>query len=283
MTKEIRPEVWQKAIEITSFFEGAQYPSGNFDDQYLSMGTLQWNLGQNTLQPILLDVFTKYGADKWQLEELLNAINTNNIDFYKSMSGYGKKLIEPWYSRLYNLNNSQEFIESTANYFTYYFDTAIKICESFGITTDRSFCLAFDISVQCGSLNFYDMVETDYFDRLTSMAEVTAMKCGKWADDVRKRKMAIVRNCDQGRGWSNTIFDDKNMYIEEEEYMNKEDIRAELLIPNITKWGPEQVRKSIENGILQENHDASEIVQMGTLCAMFNNLLEAITEEINKK
>lgn len=210
----VKQEVWQKAKAITHTFEGGQ-ACGNFDGQYLSMGVLQWNLGQGTLQPILKEVFETYGAKSWGLQDLYQAILDDSKDFYAQINNYGTRLIEPWQTRLNELNNSEEFQDISDKYCTYYKNKAIEICESFGITTDRAFCLAFDIAVQCGGLERYEMVETEYFDRLTSMAEVTAIKCGKWADDVRKRKMAIVRGCDQGRGWAGVEFDDMSMYESE--------------------------------------------------------------------
>lgn len=285
---QLRQEVWKKAKEITHIFEGGQ-ATGNFDGQYLSMGVLQWNLGQGTLQPILKEVFETYGAKNWGLQDLYQAILDDSKDFYAQINNYGTRLIEPWQTRLNELNNSEEFQDISDKYCTHYKNKAIEICESFGITTDRAFCLAFDIAVQCGSLERYEMVETEYFDRLTSMAEVTALKCGKWADDVRKRKMAIVRGCDQGRGWAGVEFDDKSMYEEEnikkkedEDIMTREQIRAELLIPDAS-WGVEQVNKAVDNGILTQKHDANEIVTMGVMCAMFNNLFGQIAELMGKK
>jgi hypothetical protein len=291
MSKILKQSVWEKAKLITSTFEGG-YPTGNFDGQYLSMGTFQHNLGQKTLQPILHRVFDTYGADKWGLQELHQAVLNDNIDFYKQLSGYGTCLVEPWKTRLNELNNSEEFKKIYDEYCGYYRDKAISVCESFGITTDRAFCLALDICVQNGSLSYYEMTETEYIDRLKSWAETAIFKTNKqWKNDVRARKMAILYGCDQGRGWADVEFDDLSMYEDEniekkedEDIMTREQIRAELLIPDAS-WGVEQVNTALQNKLLSQKHDANEIVTMGVLCAMMNSIFEQINntlEEIKK-
>jgi hypothetical protein len=38
--------------------------TGNFDDQVLSLGVAQWNLGQGSLQPLLRSYMTKFGTEQ---------------------------------------------------------------------------------------------------------------------------------------------------------------------------------------------------------------------------
>lgn len=57
-------------LEVSGAFEngeGSSYStvSGNFDGQGLSVGILQWNAGQGTLQSLLQFIATKRGTDGW--------------------------------------------------------------------------------------------------------------------------------------------------------------------------------------------------------------------------
>ena len=52
-------EAFELALNVTSSYEGSDgwsNLSNNDDKQGVSLGLLQWNLGQGTLQPILLDM-----------------------------------------------------------------------------------------------------------------------------------------------------------------------------------------------------------------------------------
>lgn len=65
-------------LKITGHFEDASDPlaavSGNFDQQGISLGVLQWNIGSNSLQPIVrylgkaavTSTMPKFGEDLWQ-------------------------------------------------------------------------------------------------------------------------------------------------------------------------------------------------------------------------
>jgi hypothetical protein len=58
-------------LKVSGGFENGGGPSytavvGNFDGEFLSAGILQWNLGQGTLQPLLIEIGTAMGWDKAQ-------------------------------------------------------------------------------------------------------------------------------------------------------------------------------------------------------------------------
>jgi len=65
-------------LKITGHFEDSNDPlgavSGNFDQMGISLGVLQWNIGQGSLQPIVkairksvvTDTMPKYGEDLWR-------------------------------------------------------------------------------------------------------------------------------------------------------------------------------------------------------------------------
>jgi hypothetical protein len=214
---ELRQEVWKKAVKITGLFEGGTYASGNFDGQGLSMGLLQWNLGQGTLQPILLEVFSMYPASNWELQDLKVALdNGTALSFAKeTLNGWGARLVEPWRTRLNQLNNSSEFVAISAKYCDSYKNQAIALCEKFGVTTDRGFCLCMDVSTQLWSVSSVSGVTVE--DKLKSIANAAVAKANsQFKDDVYKRKMAIVQGQDLGRGWpADVTFDDESMYQQE--------------------------------------------------------------------
>lgn len=74
------------ALNITGSFEGRegwQNITGNFDGQGMSLGLMQQNLGQGSLQPLLIDMYREYNST------LIG--NFTNAD-YKNM----KSMLEDW-------------------------------------------------------------------------------------------------------------------------------------------------------------------------------------------
>jgi hypothetical protein len=74
----VSDEFLTAGLKITGHFEDADDPlaavSGNFDAQGISLGVLQWNIGSNSLQPIVrylgkaaaTSTMPQYGADLWK-------------------------------------------------------------------------------------------------------------------------------------------------------------------------------------------------------------------------
>jgi hypothetical protein len=74
----VSDEFLTAGLKITGHFEDADDPlaavSGNFDAQGISLGVLQWNIGSNSLQPIVRAIgktatttpMPNYGADLWR-------------------------------------------------------------------------------------------------------------------------------------------------------------------------------------------------------------------------
>ena len=67
-----------KILSLTTFFETGKkiddaygIVAGNFDKMGISFGCLQWNLGQQTLQPIFKRYFKYSQPDEWKNNELL--------------------------------------------------------------------------------------------------------------------------------------------------------------------------------------------------------------------
>src|SRR5271167_1999153 len=79
-------------LSVSGAFEnggGAQYDtvSGNFDGEGISVGILQWNAGQGTLQQLLVHISFAMGWDKMQtffkssIQQLANSTPTDGVQF----------------------------------------------------------------------------------------------------------------------------------------------------------------------------------------------------------
>src|SRR5215813_6543768 len=77
-TMPVSNEFLTAGLTITGHFEDSEEPlagvSGNFDGQGISLGVLQWNIGSNSLQPIIrylgksavTSTMPKFGEDLWR-------------------------------------------------------------------------------------------------------------------------------------------------------------------------------------------------------------------------
>lgn len=166
------------AREITSQFEGGQI-AGNFDGQGISLGYLQWNIGQGTLQPLLKEMAqgTNTTADFQKifsgtivyensqgkkiettmaaaLKDVLARSRQEQLAFAKSINNKNNQIEEPWKAAFIKLTQNKSFIQIEDRYAKPYMDQAEKITKNpiFGVNTDKGFALAFDIAVQNGSV-----------------------------------------------------------------------------------------------------------------------------------
>lgn len=219
---KLKQSTLDKAFAVTSYFEGGYNAiSGNGDGQGLSLGFLQWNFGQGTLQPLFMRLFNEFPevaeaifpeGGKW----LKDALENDWVMDWALQIQENNKVVDPWKSALYSLCNTEEFRQIQKDAAQEYVDYAINMCSKFSLTTDRSFSLMFDIAVQCGPVNGYDLAEPTYINKLEAVANASVKRCSTmWQSDVGKRKLAIVYSKDMGRGWANVEFDD-NLAFEED-------------------------------------------------------------------
>ena len=168
----------QIARNITSLYEGGGI-AGNFDGQGLSLGYLQWNIGSNTLQPLLRDMAnnpeTKIEFDRLfsgtiemkdnngkitstsmgdEIRQMLLMDPSQQFEWAKSINTSQNKIKEPWKSAFNQLLQSSAFKSIQDKYALPYFNKANKIVndENIGVKTVRGYTLAFDITVQNGSI-----------------------------------------------------------------------------------------------------------------------------------
>lgn len=224
----------KKAFSVTYAFEGAGYARavGSFDGMGISFGWLQWNLGKNTLQPLLKHM---HQANPKKFEEACGgASNANKLlavcnGSIKDAVAWGdsisvktdpnnrktwRNIVEPWKTVFQRLGSDPLFknIQDRAAYRDYFENRALKIVEAFGLKSERGLALAFDIAVQNGSVkaSAKARIEEEVAklggsvreeDLLIIIAEQVALQSDpQWQDNVRRRKMAIATGQGKGNG-----------------------------------------------------------------------------------
>lgn len=184
--------------------------AGNFDGQGLSLGYIQWCIGQGTLQPLLNRMDREYnaemksifGSNYASIHSMILEAKENQLAWAKSINDSTNKISEPWYSQFVSLCNNQNFINIELDAEAYKVGQAMIICDRYNLKTVRSFSLAFDIAVQNGSISADaskviddalvqkpNMVEKDI---LKVIANAVADTSTNNAEDIRVRKMAIL-------------------------------------------------------------------------------------------
>jgi hypothetical protein len=168
MTKQ---EIQQKAFELTAVFETSSKPPrcygvscGNSDKQGMSYGPLQWNLGQETLQPIIRKLCANYPdmmreIFKDRYEELRSIFSPQptpiQVKWGNSISDPKNKrrLISPWPEMFMALGATKECQQAMIAAAQWYIDNAWKEFTALGFKTGRAYALMYDIMVQNGSIS----------------------------------------------------------------------------------------------------------------------------------
>lgn len=200
------------AKNITKQFEvgASNQIAGNFDGQGLSLGYLQWCIGQGTLQPILnrmdreynAEMKTIFGTNYNSIHNMILDTPENQLKWANSINDSTNKVIDPWYSQLVSLCNNQHFINIEADAEAYSVKQAMIICDKYNLKTVRGFALAFDIVTQNGGISSDaakiintaleqtpNMTENNL---LGVIANAVANSSANNFEDIRSRKIAIV-------------------------------------------------------------------------------------------
>jgi hypothetical protein len=202
----------EKTLGMVAFFETSNYypecygiTSGNWDDQAISHGVLQYNFGQGTLQPLWNHLNTNYqqlcwdtfGADYTEWANLINAplaeqrvFGTNIIDPLNE-----HKIIDPWKTYFMNLGTSQPSIDKQIEMSGSWHTNGLKWFKNLGLYSRRGYALMFDISVQMGRF-FPQNVCLDRFKKIVTT--------GKTRAQIEEEKLRII--CEVAANGNNRCF-----------------------------------------------------------------------------
>lgn len=179
-----------RALMLTAQFEGSgngyKTIAGNFDGVGLSLGIIQWNIGNGTLQPLFSDILSNnrelvlsiFGEDKTkELESMLTKSLPEQLNWAIGINDTSGKLIKTEWSELFEtLCETPEFQEVQDDHIKPYKNRAIEKCALFGgFSTNRAYAFMFDCSVQVGG--FYQDEVDDIRAQITGdMSEIERLR-----------------------------------------------------------------------------------------------------------
>jgi putative peptidoglycan binding protein len=220
----LREPLVRRCLALTGTFEtGTGIPecyaglSGDFDGQGISFGVLQWNIGQGTLQPMLLEMLSEHEDamnglfhDRLgDIRTMLKAPLSSQLDWARSIQDPVRHNIsEPWKGLIKALGKAPEFQAIQVEHAAATHRAALGLCARFGVTTERAIALMFDIRVQNYSISAATeaQIRADFaaipadaappdteLARLRSIANRRAEAASRqFVEDVRIRKLAIA-------------------------------------------------------------------------------------------
>jgi len=212
-----------RCMALTGAFETGTSPpecfcclSGDFDEQGISFGVLQWNLGQGSLQPLLLELDRKHSEavdevfheNARVLREMLRSERREQLDWSRTIQDPRKHLFEPWRGQFKTLGRLEEFQDIEVAAARGLFAQARALCSEFAVSSRRALALMFDIKVQNGSIQplVKAQIESD-FARLPGSLQGAELEVARlrivanrraeasnprWIEDVRRRKLTIA-------------------------------------------------------------------------------------------
>ena len=192
------------ALAITSKYEGKGFTqvTGDFDQQGMSVGILQWCFGQGSLQSRVLSPYIKkYGSiDKLgifpgKVDHLASASVATALSYCRANMLKGTAVKADWLSAWTKFMGSPQMIEIQMENCQRVANSAIDMMKSLKQDSLRAFCFCFDVVVQNGSLNG---VSAQLPDRAALKKEITAFKVGSTgATDWGKNKSAWLTAADK--------------------------------------------------------------------------------------
>ncbi len=226
-----KADLSERILALTASFEtGQPFPdcftvlAGNFDGQGLSFGTLQWNIGQGTLQPLLRSMLQNYEqvvkdtlGDKFnEFKDMLYQTKPEQLQWAKSIQHMTNtkdriwRIDADWNTRLQELGKTPAMIDMQVHSAQTRYNIAKSNCHYFKLTTERGLALMFDINVQNGRVDRKgagDRIFKDYLkipahlseeDKQVEMMKIIAIRRSevsypRWRKDVENRKMTIAK------------------------------------------------------------------------------------------
>lgn len=214
-----------QCLALTGGFETNRPPpdcfaglSGDFDDQGISFGVLQWNIGQGSLQPLLAKMNENhpdllgqvFGPNYSALVAMLGETRDEQLLWARSIQDpIRHNLFEPWQGLFKTLGRLEEFQDIEAQSAAGIFQQARALCNEFGVSSQRAAALMFDIQVQTGGIkkwvkpqilsDFEQLDQSGTGDvplevaRLRIIATRSAASANpKWVADVQNRKLTVA-------------------------------------------------------------------------------------------
>lgn len=238
----------RRVLALTASFETGQgFPecfagiSGDFDQQGISYGALQWCIGQKSLQPLLAEVVRDHHelaksifsvSQLRQLEDMLSKPLADQLAWARSiqiskLNSKNRKVMiiqDDWKKALQILGTTAEMIAIQTNAAAIRYQKAVQNCKDYQCKTERAVAFFFDINVQNGHVNVGGVKEKVLADiqKLPLNLDATAKEievlriiahrrsevCKKeWASDVLSRKLAIAEGKGTVHGKSYNIED----------------------------------------------------------------------------
>lgn len=225
--------LFERCLELTGAFETSQLPPasygasvGNFDGAGMSFGVIQFNLKSCTLQPILRQMASQYPAIVQAafgklLSELQTMLSTRStqyqIDWAARRTVNSRPLLPEWREAFRKLGVTQECIAIQRKVAKdKYYSNAVKMCQEYGLWSERGLALMFDIAVQNGSIKpaIKAFILADFKklgkDLTTEAIEAERLKIianrraeasnPKWVENVRRRKLLIATGAGSANG-----------------------------------------------------------------------------------
>jgi hypothetical protein len=211
-----------RCLALTGTFETNCLPpgcfgcvTGDFDGQGISYSALQWNLGQGTLQPLLVEMNTAHGdvmsrvfGDGYEpLSKMLGLPRSQQMVWARSIQTPRHSLDGEWTRRFQVLGETAEFQAMAMQGASGLFDGAVALCRTLGLKSERAVALLFDIKVQNGGIgpSALSLIERDFATmapgdpdvvevaRMRTVANRIADSANvRWREDVRSRKLAAA-------------------------------------------------------------------------------------------
>ena len=216
----------EKALRITTMFETGRPLNfggltGNFDNQGLSFGLLQWNIGTGSLQPLLREFATRFpgkvqaifGPDAPRFFDILQPHRSlpEQMQFARSINDASQRhIVEPWRTYFARLAADPDFRQIQLRHVRWLMDVAKTFARRLGLRSERGLALMLDNVTQNGAgwlkPNRAALIQQRKAEQerqtgrplterqfLAVIANVVADTVNpRWSEDVRRRRMMIV-------------------------------------------------------------------------------------------
>lgn len=207
------PAIFDRALQVTSAFEGHGFTKleGNFDGAGLTWGIIGFTWSNNQLQGILRTIRTEapavyanaFGPLATRLDQLLASNLSVQMAFANEITlSPGSAGVESeWKEAFARLGLAPEVQDIQMREIKPAWNTAVQYFQRYGLTSELSMALCFDIAVQIGVKPEADAViraalnanppENKLCEIIANAVAETAKSA--YVEDVRQRKLTFAR------------------------------------------------------------------------------------------